>query len=79
MMHPGAWTPTRMGKLRILFARQMSASQCSHTVGIIHMGVVYVLLCSDVLNRIPHCREIEIYVFLFWRLKKEINKTIVDI
>jgi hypothetical protein len=43
------------------------------------MGEVYVLLCSDVLNRIPRRRETEIYVFLFWRPKKEINKTIVDI
>jgi hypothetical protein len=43
------------------------------------MGEVYVLLCSDVLNRIPRRREIEIYVFLYWRLKKEINKTLVDI
>ena len=79
MMRPAVRTPTRMGKPRILFARQMSASRCSHTVGIIRMGEVYVLLCSDVLNRIPRRREIEIYVFLFWRPKKEINKTIVDI
>jgi hypothetical protein len=28
------------------------------------------------LNRIPRRREIEIYVFLFWRPKKEINKTV---
>jgi hypothetical protein len=79
MMRPGAWMPTRMGKLCILFARQMSTSRCSHTVGIICMGKVYVLLCSDVLSRIPCHREIEIYVFYSGGQKKEINKTIVDI
>jgi hypothetical protein len=70
MMCGAARTVIRMGRARMRFARRISASRCSHTVGMYGRMLIDFYIMMRMLERIPRRKEIEMYVFLEAAKKK---------